>query len=356
MRDHTLLQAMARVNRPYNALKEYGLILDYFGVFEKLNDSLNFDKNELGEVAFPFQKFRDMFRVQMAELLALFEGVPRDGKHSSLMQALVVMNDDDKRRDEFEKLFRNVRVLYETVQPDEMLREFVTDYTWLVKFYMLYRKKFYPHEHFEITDEDEVKTRALIREHVDVKELDDQFPSYQLDENYLTKIKPLDPNAKALDIEAMLDAEIRIRLDEDEDVRPLSERLKRIIDQKRAGTLAGIALLKELEDLTNQVVDVVLEARRPIRNSIAKEVTKRAEGISEERALQVADAIVKRAHELCFPNWFVQGHMDTELYREFTILLNKEFKELALHGAGKDFIDRVIRLLKKVRFEGGAQR
>src|SRR5437899_3004503 len=150
----------------------------------------------------------------------------------------------------------------------------------------------------------------------------------------------------------MLDAEIRIRLDEDEDVRPLSVRLKRIIDQKRAGALAGIALLKELEDLTNQVVDVVQEARRPIRNSIAKEVAKRVDGISEDRALQVADAIVRRAHELCFPNWFVQSHMDTELYREFTILLNREFKELALHGSGKNFIDRTIRLLKKVRFEG----
>ncbi len=29
MRDHTLLQAIARVNRPYNDLKEYGLIIDY---------------------------------------------------------------------------------------------------------------------------------------------------------------------------------------------------------------------------------------------------------------------------------------------------------------------------------------
>jgi type I restriction enzyme R subunit len=131
--------------------------------------------------------------------------------------------------------------------------------------------------------------------------------------------------------------------------------LKRIIEQKRAGTLAGIALLKELEELTSQVIDVVQEARRPVRNSIAKEVAKRVEGISEERALQVADAIVRRAHELCFPNWFVQSHMDTELYREFTILLNKDFKELALHGTGKDFIERAVRLLKKVRFEGGAQ-
>ena len=44
MRDHTLLQAIARVNRPYTELKEFGLILDYFGAFENLNDALNFDK------------------------------------------------------------------------------------------------------------------------------------------------------------------------------------------------------------------------------------------------------------------------------------------------------------------------
>jgi type I restriction enzyme, R subunit len=115
MRDHTLQQAIARVNRPYSDLKEYGLILDYFGVFENLNDALNFDKNDLGEVAFPYQKFRDMFRDQMTELLALFEGIPRDGKHATLMQGLLLLNDDDTRRDTFEKLCRNVRVLYETL-------------------------------------------------------------------------------------------------------------------------------------------------------------------------------------------------------------------------------------------------
>ncbi len=240
----------------------------------------------------------------------------------------------------------------QTLQPDEFLRPYIKDYTWLCKFYMLFRKKFYPKEHFEITYEDGAKTRQLIREHVDVKEIEDEFPTYKLDENYLTKIKDMNPDAKALDIEAMLDAEIRIRLDEDEDIRPLSERLKRIIDQKRAGTLAGIALLNELEDLTKQVVDVIQEAQRPIVDSIAKEVAKRVEGISESDALAVATAIVSKAAEKCFKNWFLQSHMDTELYREFTILLATQFKDRQLHGAGKDFVDRCIRLLKKVRFTG----
>jgi type I restriction enzyme R subunit len=355
MRDHTLLQAIARVNRPYKDIKESGLILDYFGVFEDLNEALNFDRNELGEVAYPFSALRDRFHEQITALLELFPGILRDGTHTDLMQALLLMNEDDGRREHFEELFRHVRILFEMLQPDEALRGFLSDYEWLVKFYMLYRKKFYRKEHFEITPDDGAKTRALIRDHVDVQELETDFPSYVLDENYLTKIEPLEPDAKALDIEAMLDAEIRIRLDEDEDIRPLSERLERIIEQKRAGTLVGIALLRELEELTTQVVEVVQEAQRPVVESIAREVSKRVEGISDGAARSVAEAVVARASELCFPNWFAQSYMDDELYREFTILLATRFRDLNLHGKGKDFVDRSIRLLKKARFVGEAQ-
>ena len=34
----------------------------------------------------------------MAELLALFEGITRDGNHSTLMQALILLNDDEENR------------------------------------------------------------------------------------------------------------------------------------------------------------------------------------------------------------------------------------------------------------------
>jgi type I restriction enzyme R subunit len=350
LRDHTLLQAIARVNRPYNDLKEYGLVLDYFGMFEDLNEALNYDLNELGIVAFPFGKFRDMFKASIGILSDMFKDIVRDGSHHSAIIALILLNDNPELRKQFEKEFRNTRILFETLQPDEFLRDYLREYEWLCKFYMLYRKKFYPKEHFEITQEDGAKTRQLIREFVDVAELEEEFPTYVLDEKYLTKIKDMNPDAKALDIEAMLDAEIRIRLDEDEDVRPLSERLKQIIERKRAATLAGIALLKELEELTAQVLDVVLESQRPVVESIAKEVTKRVEGIAPAAAMAVARSIVSKASELCFENWFRQTHMDTELYQAFTVVLATEYRDLNLHGPGKDFVERCIRLLKKVRF------
>ena len=40
IRNHTLLQAIARVNRPYSELKKYGVIIDYYGLFAKLEDAL----------------------------------------------------------------------------------------------------------------------------------------------------------------------------------------------------------------------------------------------------------------------------------------------------------------------------
>ena len=110
-----------------------------------------------------------------------------------------------------------------------------------------------------------------------------------------------------------------------------------------------------MEELTAQVVEVVQEAQRPVVESIAQEVSKRVEDVSDGTARSVAEAVVARAGELCFPNWFAQPYMDDELYREFTILLATRFRNLNLYGKGNDFVDRCIRLLKKARFVGEAQ-
>ena len=59
IKNHTLLQAIARVNRPYSDLKKTGRVVDYYGLFDKLEEALNFDKNELGEVAFPLTRLRE---------------------------------------------------------------------------------------------------------------------------------------------------------------------------------------------------------------------------------------------------------------------------------------------------------
>jgi type I restriction enzyme R subunit len=72
MENHTLLQTIARVNRPYNELKGHGLILDYYGIFDHLNEALNYKPDELGDVAFPFEAIRDRFRQTFREVWDIF--------------------------------------------------------------------------------------------------------------------------------------------------------------------------------------------------------------------------------------------------------------------------------------------
>ncbi len=274
--NHSLLQTIARVNRPYNELKGHGLILDYYGIFDHLNEALNYRPDELGDVAFPFDTILEHFRKTFQEIWDLFphDTVPRDGSHDAFITAMKILRDVDGAEKQFDGGYRNLRVLYEALQPDERLRDYLRPYTWLTKLYMLYRKKFYPDasKSVEATEEDAARTRELIRDHIDVDELETEFPTYVLDEHFLTKLKDKKPDAKALDIEAMLSAELRIRLDQDESFRSLSEKLQRLIDEKRAGTLAGIALIEELEKLTDAVRQAVDEVNRPIAQQLALKV------------------------------------------------------------------------------------
>jgi type I restriction enzyme R subunit len=354
LRDHTLLQAIARVNRPYNELKEHGLILDYYGIFDHLNEALNYKPEELGDVVFPFEKIRDHFRETFTTVWELFpeDEVVRDGSHDAFITAMKIIRDKEGVEKQFDTGYRNLRVLYEALQPDETLRDFVRPYTWLTKLYILYRKKFYPDAALEATEQDAARTKELIREHIDVDELEKEFPTYKLDEHFLTKIKNKKPDAKALDIEAMLTAELRIRVGQDDSFRPLSEKLQRIIDEKRAGTLAGMALLEELENISETVRQAVHESKRPIGRQLALKIKGYNQALHEEQAAEIAAAILAEADKHCFPGWWSMGAVDAEISKALLLMMATNFADAGLLGSDTmEFIKELIQVLKQKRYK-----
>src|ERR687883_2158432 len=71
MRDHVLLQAIARVNRPYEdddgRAKPYGFVLDFVGIFEKLESALAFDSDVVASVIQNLDVLNDLFATLMRE-------------------------------------------------------------------------------------------------------------------------------------------------------------------------------------------------------------------------------------------------------------------------------------------------
>src|SRR5207245_8369285 len=87
MRDHKLLQAIARTNRPYEA-KEAGLIIDYVGIFENLQKALNFEEKNIERIAYKFDELKKEFSRTIIALAKMFEGIKRDDSRDSLFKAM----------------------------------------------------------------------------------------------------------------------------------------------------------------------------------------------------------------------------------------------------------------------------
>jgi len=187
-----------------------------------------------------------------------------------------------------------------------------------------------------------------------VDQIKQEFPTYVLDENYLTKLDDIDPDSKALDIEAMLAAELKIRVDEDPQAEALSEKLKRIIDAKRNAALAGVALISALEGLAGEVVDLINEGKKPVGESIAHVAREINPGITEERATAIASAVIAEAAKVCFPNWHLKTDVKSDLFLGITTVLVQQFKDANLHMPATGFAERAMRLLEKTRFVGKA--
>jgi type I restriction enzyme R subunit len=267
------------------------------------------------------------------------------------MAILTWLNTNEPQREKFELGYRNLSLLWETLHPDKFLVDHEAHYLWLSRVWIYYSKAFYPQgQKFETDPAGGAKTRELIRQHVDVDQIKRDMPTYVLNADYLTKIKDTPPDTKALDIEAMLASELQIQLGEDEEYQPLSERLKRVVQQKRNGTLAGLALLKELEELAKETVALIQESQRPIAESFARAAMERSAGLTKENADQIAFALVGKADQILFPGWPEQEHVDIELFRGFTKVLAKQFSAAGLHARDKDFVSRCIKLLRRANY------
>lgn len=177
-------------------------------------------------------------------------------------------------------------------------------------------------------------------------------PVWVLDEHFLTKLNDKKPDAKALEIEAMLSTELRIRLDQDDAFRSLSERLQRLIDEKRAGTLAGIALIEELERLSEAVRAAVDEGNRPIAQQLAVKVKLRSPAIVDTQAAAIAAATLEEADKLCFPGWWNSSAVDPDLSRALLVMIATRFSTSGLLADdAMGFIATLVQLLRRRHYK-----
>ena len=169
MRDHTLLQAIARVNRPYEneaqeMVKPHGFVLDFVGIFDKLEKALAFDSKEINAIVKDLKLLKVLFQQKMETKAPAYLGLIERNFNDKDIDTLIEHFRDPARRKEFFKEYKEIEMLYEIISPDAFLRPFIDHFTTLSAIYDIVRKAYTKRV---MVDRDfQKKTNALVQEHV----------------------------------------------------------------------------------------------------------------------------------------------------------------------------------------------
>jgi type I restriction enzyme R subunit len=128
LKEHNLLQAIARVNRPYYK-KEAGFIVDYWGVSQHLAEALSlFDANELGEPMQPKEIEIPVLERHHRSVIRIFEGCDRND-----YEALLKIIEPEDIRTKFDRAYRAFASSLNLLYPDPRALDYATDFKWLSK-------------------------------------------------------------------------------------------------------------------------------------------------------------------------------------------------------------------------------
>ena len=174
MRDHTLLQAIARVNRPYEneaaeMVKPHGFVLDFVGIFDKLEKALAFDSDEINAIVKDLKLLKVLFKNKMEGRAPKYIGLIERNFNDKDVDALIEHFRDPERRKAFFKEYKEIEMLYEIISPDAFLRPYLDDYMTLSAIYEVVRKEYARRVY---VDRDfQRKTNELVRETIDSYEI-----------------------------------------------------------------------------------------------------------------------------------------------------------------------------------------
>ncbi len=166
MRDHVLLQAIARVNRPYEdddgLIKPYGFVLDFVGIFENLEKALAFDSDVVGSVIRNIDVLKKLFAKLIredAEPYLLFAG----GWDDRAKERAIEQFEDKNDREAFFKFFKQLQNIYTILSPDAFLHPLIADYQALASLYGLIRNAYA--DRIYVDKELTAKTKELLQRH-----------------------------------------------------------------------------------------------------------------------------------------------------------------------------------------------
>ena len=323
MRDHVLLQAIARVNRPYEdedgRKKPSGFVLDFVGIFDKLEKALAFDSQDIegvvNDIAVLKERFIVLIEHARESYISLIDRKTQDKAVEAVLQHFM----DEEKRHEYYLFFKEIADIYDILSPDAFLRPYIADMETLTRMYKIVKEAYEPG--IAIDKSFSRKTAKLVQAHTKTGLIKPALKIYEINEYTVKKIE----ESTAYDTEKVFNL-----------IRSIEKTIKKDITQKpylipigeRAEQIT--MLFKErqknsqetLEELKKVIAEINAAKREQAERDMPVEIFSifwlfKNEGIDnpEDKANQMRRVLVQ------YPYWRTSERHEREIKRELYSVL-----------------------------------
>lgn len=344
MRDHVLLQAVARVNRPYEddsgVKKPCGLIIDFVGILRELNKALAFDSDEVNGVIEDLDLLLAQFKHLMSTRAQEYLKAGFGGKDEQLERLLYERFLDKQERQTFIELYKEIETLYEILSPSPELRDYITDYNRLADLYVMLCNAYGQKTTFygDIAH----KTEMLVRETAQVYGLDKLTKPVEFDADALEALKQSkgSDNAKVINLVKSLQFSADQHGEKEPYLIPIAERAQNILQAFEDRQVSTQEALAQIEALMREKLQAEEERKKTGLDTntftifwlLRQQKFEQPEQLSKE----INDTFIR------FPNYGTNSDEMRQLKAEI-------YKTLLKVISGKEMVDLTEKILRLKR-------
>ena len=253
LKEHTLMQAICRTNRVMPPDKQYGVIVDYLGQFDRVGEAFGKSGNGAPPIE-NIQDIKDSIPIYLQECLKFFESIDRSVDDYTTLEAAQEVLKNLELKDAFGMAFQKLHRAWELISPDPDLAQYLADYKWVCHVYDSQRSGSVTGT--LVWQAFGKKTIELIHKNTEVVSFKENSNYYDIDEDTLRQIideNPDDPD-KAV---TMVEIRVSNRLSKhmgDPVFKKLGERLEALRAQHELAQISSIEFLKKLLELSKDTL------------------------------------------------------------------------------------------------------
>jgi type I restriction enzyme R subunit len=221
---------------------------------------------------------------------------------------------------------------YEMLKGEPFLRPYLLDYTWLTKVYIAYNKRFKRANVDELKiGELSKKTIQLVQQTIDIKEIEDTYPTLSVDEKYIEVLRKTMPKTigAAIDVLTNIQHEARMHPTSPFFIN-LSKEVERTYEELRTRKIETEKAIKRGLDFSEKIVkwkkeeEEIGKERYPLYEAIKTVLPE----LEKQKAIDFINSLLTHLEnkKLLFKGWQFQRDIRRKVKAEIRLLLLSKFR------------------------------